>query len=111
MSQFPAAACVGVEVLSNKVMKRAVGRETEVTLPEIIILCGCMSVYHEWLSVHKDHTAIKSTLSVRPLALESGLISEKVRVIIIPIRESLHNMAFSSADEKGEQRTNSRKLF
>lgn len=61
--------------------------------------------------MHEDYTAIRSALSVQPLALELGYISEKVRVIIIPIRETLHNMAFSSADEKSEQRTNSIKLF
>lgn len=32
--------------------------EAPVTLPEIIILCRCVSVDHEWLSVDKDYTAI-----------------------------------------------------
>lgn len=49
---------MGAEVLSNKVMERVVGIEAAVTLPEIIILSGCVSVYHEWLSVHKDYAAI-----------------------------------------------------
>lgn len=57
MSQFP-ATCVGVEVLSNRVMEWGVGIEAPVTSPEIIILCRCVSVYHERLSVYKDRTAI-----------------------------------------------------
>lgn len=57
MSHFP-AVCVGAKVLSNKVMERVVGIEAAVALPEIIILSGCVSVYHEWLSVHKDYAAI-----------------------------------------------------
>lgn len=42
MSHFPAAH-VWVEVLSYKVMEWLPGTETQVTLPEIIILCHlCM---------------------------------------------------------------------
>lgn len=47
----PSNMC-GVEVLSNKVMEWVVGIKAPLTLPEIIILCVTVCLYHAWSSVY-----------------------------------------------------------